>query len=82
MTMIGVADAQSYSFGAWVALRQRNAPLIAVIPGFFDQPFTGLKSGDKGERFASSGHFRFLRYVVHLEHFAGNCTPIHCGWQY
>jgi hypothetical protein len=33
--MIGVADAQSYSFGARMALRQRNALLIAVIPGFF-----------------------------------------------
>ncbi|WP_260632727.1 hypothetical protein NST33_25450 [Paenibacillus sp. FSL L8-0435] len=35
VTMIGVADAQSYWFGARETLRQRNAPLIAVIPGFF-----------------------------------------------
>jgi hypothetical protein len=41
--MIGVAYAQSDLFGAWVALRLRNAPLIAVIPKFSESTLNRVK---------------------------------------
>lgn len=42
----------------------QNNLSIAVIPGFFNLTFKGLKSGNKGEHFVSPGFFYLLRSSV------------------
>ncbi|WP_154891049.1 hypothetical protein [Paenibacillus polysaccharolyticus] len=55
--------AQSWMFGCSGRRSSRGMPFGSLLsPNFFDQPFTELKFGDKGERFASFGHFHSLRY--------------------
>ncbi|MBR2563875.1 MAG: hypothetical protein IKE29_04555 [Paenibacillus sp.] len=53
-----------------------------LSPNFLDQPFAGLKFGDKGEHFASFGHFRSLRYAFAPRAALLEAQSIHAGLLY
>ncbi|WP_308723079.1 hypothetical protein [Paenibacillus polysaccharolyticus] len=75
-----IAGAQSWMFGCSGRRSGRGMPFGSLLsPNFFDQPFTELKFGDKGERFASFGHFRSLRYSLHLVLLCWKLQSIHAG---